>query len=600
MLLSWINRNNNKDKKSIELPVLRLLTAWCITADLLNFAIHPFDELDSTAQIRFPIFFLIFALQILFLCLLEYFLKNKYPVPERLILPAALGVYTFLTVGQKKEFFYILLLCCLWAILLQYYNARGWLHFKKPFTKKKSVILIAVIATLFLGIVGGSGVLRYLTFRCPNYDFGIFSQMFYSMKKSFLPLTTCERDKLLSHFAVHLSPILYTLLPLYSVFSSPVTLQLAQAALLASAVIPLSLLCRKFGLSYTLTAVFSLVLLCFPAVACGTNYDFHENCFLLPLLLWLFYVYETRRRALTAVFTVCVLLVKEDAAIYVAFFALFVFLDGKRYLQGGLLFAGAGVYFLGAVLFLSAYGEGVMMGRYDNFIVGDGTLLQAIKNVLVNPGYALLQMTQDGDGDSLPKLLFFLQMAVPLGFIPFGVKRPSRLLLILPMLLINFMTLYIYQYDIGFQYSFGSSAFLFYLSVINISEMKPQTGRLLLSTAAVAGLTLFFALPFSRFTGYVSDWQKDAAEYRVMEQALREIPADGSVACTTMLLPHLSQRDIVYETHYHEPLDNEKLDYVILDARYDVEEPLKTYQALGYQITITVENDGENLLIILQ
>ncbi|MCR5783098.1 MAG: DUF2079 domain-containing protein [Clostridia bacterium] len=248
-------------------------------------------------------------------------------------------------------------------------------------------MLIATAALIFFVVVGGSGLLRYLSFRCPNYDFGIFSHMFYNMKNSFQPLTTCERDGTLSHFAVHLSPILYVLLPVYFVFSSPITLQLAQAAILASAVIPLALLCRKFGLSYTRTAVMALILLCYPAVACGTNYDFHENCFLLPLLLWLFYAYETRRLWMMALFAALVLMVKEDAAIYIAFFALYVFLNGKRYLQGSLLFVGAGAYFLCAVLFLTVRGEGVMMGRYDNFIVGDGTLLQAIKNVLVNPGY---------------------------------------------------------------------------------------------------------------------------------------------------------------------------------------------------------------------
>ncbi len=354
---------------------------------MLSFAIYPFYELENTAKLQFPIFFLVFSLQILFLVLFEHFLRNSYPLPERLILPISLGVYTFLTIGQKKDFFFILLLSCLWAILLYYYNVRGWLRFKKRFTKKKGVLLIATAALIFFVVVGGSGLLRYLSFRCPNYDFGIFSHMFYNMKNSFQPLTTCERDGTLSHFAVHLSPILYVLLPVYFVFSSPITLQLAQAAILASAVIPLALLCRKFGLSYTRTAVMALILLCYPAVACGTNYDFHENCFLLPLLLWLFYAYETRRLWMMALFAALVLMVKEDAAIYIAFFALYVFLNGKRYLQGSLLFVGAGAYFLCAVLFLTVRGEGVMMGRYDNFIVGDGTLLQAIKNVLVNPGY---------------------------------------------------------------------------------------------------------------------------------------------------------------------------------------------------------------------
>lgn len=596
-LLRFLKKSGNKIKG---IPVIRLLTAWCLTVDFLSPAVQPFNTLENTVKIRFPVFLLIFFLQILFLYLLQWILKNKTLLPERVILPAALGVYTVLTVSRKKEFYFVLLLCCLWAILLQYYNRQGWLRFKKPFTKKKSMLLITVCAILFFGIVGGSGALRYLTFHCPNFDFGIFSQMFYNMKHSLQPLTTCERDRLLSHFAVHLSPILYLLLPVYSLFTSPITLQLAQAAILASAVIPLALLCRKFGLSYTRTAVMALILLCYPAVACGTNYDFHENCFLLPLLLWLFYAYETHRLLLMALFSVLILMVKEDAAVYIAFFALFVFLDGKRRLQGTLLFVGAGVYFLGAVLFLTARGEGVMANRYGNFIIGDGTLLQAVKNVLVNPGYALLQMLTDGNGDSGPKILFILQMAVPLAFIPFGVKCPSRLLLLLPMLLINLMTLYVYQYDIGFQYSFGSTAFLFYLSVINVGEMKPQTGRMLLSIAALSGIMLFFALPFSRFTGYVKDYRENIEKYRTMEQALQEIHSDGSVACSTMLLTHMSERDIIYETHYHKPAENEKLDYIILDARYDVDEAMETYQALGYRITKTVEYDGNNLLMILK
>ena len=38
-------------------------------------------------------------------------------------------------------------------------------------------------------------------------------------------------------------------------------------------------------------------------------------------------------------------------------------------------------------------------------------------------------------------------------------RRPGRLLLLAPLLL-NLLTQYRYQYDIGFQYSFGIAAFL--------------------------------------------------------------------------------------------------------------------------------------------
>ena len=73
----------------------------------------------------------------------------------------------------------------------------------------------------------------------PTFDFGIFSQMFHQMRTTGLPVTTVERDGPLSHFAVHVSPIYYLLLPFYCIYPKPVTLQVLQAAVLASAVIPL-------------------------------------------------------------------------------------------------------------------------------------------------------------------------------------------------------------------------------------------------------------------------------------------------------------------------------------------------------------------------
>lgn len=47
-------------------------------------------------------------------------------------------------------------------------------------------------------------------------------------------MTTCERDRVLSHFAVHVSPIYYLFLPFYALFPLPVTLEVLQALLLAS------------------------------------------------------------------------------------------------------------------------------------------------------------------------------------------------------------------------------------------------------------------------------------------------------------------------------------------------------------------------------
>lgn len=67
-------------------------------------------------------------------------------------------------------------------------------------------------------------VTRYLSYGSPNFDMGLFSQMFYYMKTTGTMNTTSERDYLLSHMCVHISPVFYLILPVYMLFSSPVTL----------------------------------------------------------------------------------------------------------------------------------------------------------------------------------------------------------------------------------------------------------------------------------------------------------------------------------------------------------------------------------------
>ena len=72
------------------------------------------------------------------------------------------------------------------------------------------------------------------------------------------------------------------------------------------------------------------VFLLYPTMRSGLFYDFHENKFLTPLLLWLLYFTEKEglslkaKNLLIAVFTLLSLMVKEDAAIYVACIGLFM------------------------------------------------------------------------------------------------------------------------------------------------------------------------------------------------------------------------------------------------------------------------------------
>jgi uncharacterized membrane protein len=214
----------------------------------------------------------------------------------------------------------------LWDLLMQ----NGDLFSRLKLGKGVSLGVAIGCGVLSAFVIGFVTCLRHINLLTPTYDFGIWCQMFHNMSETLNPLTTCERGELLSHFAVHLSPIYYLILPFYLIFPSPLTLQIAQAIIIAGGIVPFYLLMRRYTLSHRACVVFSLIYLLYPVISKGCFYDLHENCFLLPLLLWVFWAYESEKLSLLPVFTVLCCLIKEDAAVYVAIFALYCLLSGEN------------------------------------------------------------------------------------------------------------------------------------------------------------------------------------------------------------------------------------------------------------------------------
>lgn len=465
------------------------------------------------------------------------------------------------------------------------------------FSKTVTLSIITAATLIFAVFVGSVTVCRYLTFYAPNFDFGIFCQMFHNMKETGLPNTTCERDFLLSHFGVHVSPIYYLLLPFYMIFPSPITLQVAQTVIIASAVIPLYLLCKKYNLSNKLTALISIMFLAYPAMGGGAMYDIHENCFLVPLLLWMFYFFEKEKWTLMYVFAALTLLVKEDAFIYIVIFAIYVIVGRKSFKRCAPLIILAGLYFAFATFYLSTYGMGVMSNRFGNFIYDDSGLIGVVKTLVLNPAYLFTQIFSTSSHNP-DKLFYLLQLLVPVGFILFITKKPSRFILVLPIF-INLIASYAYQYDIGFQYGFAISAFFFYLIIMNVSEMPDNSRRIILPIAAVAACIAFCMFICPR-VAIIEDYNKNKATYQQMEEILDAVPDDASVAASTFLLPHVAQRAEVYEVYYHKSRDD--VDYVVLDMRpgYDQESSIYREEFLANGYKILESHDGLITILVKQ
>ncbi len=322
---------------------------------------------------------------------------------------------------------------------------------------------------------------RLRTFMAPTYDMGIFTQMFHSMNRTALPLTTLERDIPLSHFKVHISPIVYLLLPVFKLFPHPATIQLSQVVLTASGAFPVYLLAGHYGLGKRTRFLWTCAYLLLPAMILSSFYDFHENVFLAPVLLFLVYFIARGKLTATVLFSLLTLMVKEDAFLYlsaVSLLLLFGFRDRKITsftprtavcLGIGMLLAGVSWFGL-AVSYLSIHGTGAMTGRFNNLSgIPAWGILSVIPTVFLN--FTLFMETVFVRA----KIGYLLTSVIALGFLPLLNRKFHRLFLWIPFVVMNLMSNYVYQYRIDFQYNYGSGALLFLLALLTYSEYASRT-----------------------------------------------------------------------------------------------------------------------------
>jgi len=591
-------------KYSPEIFFRTLICSWFFTS-ALNLMLYstPYNDLSFVQGRPWKIIVTAVILLAVFsaLTVIEYRLPGKKITEYSLV--GSYLLFAVAVLSEKGGFMLSLPLALIGVIVTAYALHCGCFSFGIfDINKRTAMIAVSIIAFGFAFMIALLGVLRYETYSSPNFDFGIFCHMFHNMSETLLPNTTCERDYLLSHFAVHFSPICYLLLPIYWIFPFPNTLQIAQAIILISGVIPVVLMSKEKGYSNKASGIMAFLYCCYPAITLGCNYDFHENCFLLPLLLWVFYFGEKERYVYLAVFTILSLLVKEDVFIYIIVYGIFLMVSKKKYRTGALMCAGALLYFTVSYTILTQSGLGIMSdSRFGNLIYGNGGLIGAVKTIITNPGYAVSQLFSDLNGESINKYTYMIKLLLPLGLLPLITKKMSRYILIAPML-INLLSAWPYQCDLRFQYHFGIAAFLIYATVLNGAELKAEPKRYIFVLAMICSFILYIGLVFGSQSFLIKNQALYKDTYDRMDDVLTEyVPDDASVACSTYLLPHLAKRDVIYETYYHKENGRAKtdVDYVVFHLMGQYEEQSRR-EAQDYLLAGYTEVYKDDLIWIIK
>lgn len=521
-----------------------------------------FTDISFVLSVNTALLIVITAVVFALLIILAVIAKIKTVIPLALLISAAafgcaLAFYGADSAESHGDNIYL----CIGIAVVMFFIA-SWvckddklrLDFKLP--KHTEWIVAGVLLVLFTVVVSAACIARYNAYFSHNFDFGIFAQMFENMRTTGLPNTTVERNTLMSHFGVHFSPFYYVLLPFYALCPRPEALFVIQAAFVAAGIIPVVLICKKYEFSQSMTIACSLVYILFPSLANGCLYDFHENKFLTVLIMWALYFIVSDRRIGTIVFCALILTVKEDAAIYVMAIALYIMFTRKHYIFGGSILAVALVYFVIASNVVAALGNGVMTGRLENYMPqGQNGFGAVIKTCLTDFGYLISQVF------TAEKIMFMVWMLLPVAFAPFIAEQKSMLVLLIPMLVIDLMSNWIYQYDIDYQYTFGVAALVIFMMLAVLSQVKKKTRNKIVIFSLSMCMVMSCSLFLPRSGGYFKTAENNKTNSQSNTELIESIPTDVEITADGFYIPHMYNFKNLYQypNYYSEQVKTEYL-----------------------------------------
>ena len=426
--------------------------------------------------------------------------------------------------------------------------------------------------------------LKYRSYSNFTFDFGIFAQMYERMASTGAPLTTVERSYMMSHFGVHFSPIFYLFLPGYFIFRTPIYLFYVQSAAVAGGVFAVYLIAAKMKLSGKMILALELMYAFYPCLFNGTFYDFHENKFLTTIILFLFYFIISYKTPYIYIFSLLLLSVKEDAAIYLIVIAIYVIMSRKEGLRGFLMLMMALIYFILAQQVVAAMGtEGVMMSRLSDFFInGEQTFGSVIKAIFYDMGYLIQQMF------TAEKLPFIIWMFLPVIFTPFMNRRIANLVLLLPIIPINLMQSWKYQFDVNYQYTYGVAALIIMSAIFVIIRLDANKKRAVVMTSVCVCIVMSTLLVAPKVRN-VTSYMKNTEETRpLVDQLIEEVPADATVTASHSLVPHLYKVEWLYTMPDYYPQNRDKptdTDYFVIDTRYsDLANEMKNVMGDDYTL----------------
>lgn len=478
------------------------------------------------------------------------------------------------------------------------------MHFKKTIIKWKYETTLLFSIILYTIVFSHYTNLKNYAFSSFGWDLGIFNQIFYSSiygGKFFQYTPDLFFNTNGNYFAIHFSPILILLFPLYAAFPKLQTLLVSKCFILSLAALPLFYASKKITESEKISLIISLSYLLHPGVQGANWFDFQPQIF-LPLFIFTMFLTFIKGNWKGYLIMLFLTLSIEEHVFSIIIILLLSYLsyDGRRELLTSMTEKKFNKYNTTAITVAISAGYYYVSLNYINSFPIEPEFLDIYKassvfdslgfrgNTLLLPIYAISHLDRTLTAlmhDLYLKFLYVLFLFAPLLFLPIMNRFFILNLIILsPFFLSNYRAYYM----IGSHYS------LYILPSIFISliyTFKAEKGRIRVNMAqnilVVASLVILMLSPISPLSRHLNEtnkvlWYPGAYEVtdrtHNMHRIINQIPRNATILTQNHLFPHISGRVNAYILPLEDlPPDRtealrayvdsmiEKCEYVLLD-----------------------------------
>jgi uncharacterized membrane protein len=452
---------------------------------------------------------------------------------------------------------------------------------------------------LWVACVFAASVYKYETFG-QGYDQVDFEQAIWNTTQGRV-MEDSRFDFTGSIFGMDWMPMLLFFVPAYALLPSAHTLFFLQIAASALGALPVYWLARDRLGSKLVGLCFGAAYLLYPTLLHTALNPFQVRLFSLTLLLFAFHYFEKGEWKLFWSLALLAMLARTDVSLVVAMFGAYALLTRRKWPYVVAPFVvGFGWFALSTFVIVpsflhqggfSAQGDGSMscwpcggnpVTAYYGHLGGSGPEIAVY--ILTHPlEVAQLMFT-------LPKIGYLVSLLVPLAFVPLLAPRP--LVLGLPILALNLLSLRPAQYDYEHHYSLLLIPGLMAAAVYGAGNLQKLLSRrrgadepnlpsllVLMGALGLVVWALAMQVPYKNPAVRAFLYPEPPARVEAAKRLINMVPGDAKVAASSKLAPRLLPRRYIYNfppapysPYNFGPRTVEgyvELDYVLVDPEAD-------------------------------